>query len=174
MRPSTPAPVRDVTTPALSTLSTLSTMSTTPTIAPPGWYMDPARPEQPRFWDGYQFPDRGVTVCPDGHEAPVSAVFCPECGAAVGAVPLGVLTGHAYSRRRDDHQDQVPAPGAGRTSDLSVRAAPGRAFSVHRGVRRRIARAGADVRALLRRRWSVPRPKVFRDTPVRFAPATRD
>ncbi len=147
---------------------------TTPTIAPPGWYVHPGRPQEPRFWDGYQFPDQGVTVCPDGHEAAQSAVFCPGCGAAVGAVPLEALTAHAYRRRRDDHAGQGRLRGAVASNDPAPQARPGRLFSARRGARRQIARAGAGLRRLVLSRLSAAAPKVVRDTPGRFVPATRD
>jgi hypothetical protein len=65
----------------------------TPTLAPPGWYTDDSRGGEPRFWDGYQFPDEQVTVCPAGHQAPMSALFCPECGRAPGPARLATLVG---------------------------------------------------------------------------------
>jgi Protein of unknown function (DUF2510) len=70
-----------------------------PTVAPPGWYLDPNTPGRARYWDGYGYPDQGVTVCADAHEAPLSAVFCPECGLPVGVVKLESLTGRPVERR---------------------------------------------------------------------------
>jgi hypothetical protein len=132
----------------------------TPTMAPPGWYVDPSRPDQPRFWDGYQFRDQGVTICPDGHEAPMSAVFCPDCGAAVGAVRLAALTA-ATPRRRDD---LVPSP------TLPERApgnSPGRSprrRAARSHLRRHIERLSDSVRQLLGLWLTGPRSAARRDT----------
>jgi hypothetical protein len=57
-------------------------------LSPPGWYVDPLDPERWRYWDGYGFPDQGVTLCPLDHEVPTSAVFCPTCGLAAGICEL--------------------------------------------------------------------------------------
>ena len=82
----------------------------TPTLAPPGWYEDVSRPGRPRFWDGYQFPDEQVTICPAGHQTPMSAIFCPHCGQVPGPTRLTTLTGQD---RSPGAETSVTTAGAG-------------------------------------------------------------
>lgn len=142
----------------------------TQTMAPPGWYVDPSRPDQPRFWDGYQFRDQGVTICVAGHESPMNAIFCPECGAAVGAVPLAALTGHPQRRRQDDQPPQVPVPGGDRGGAAEPALQGGKA----RGrVRYQLARAGGGVGHLLTLRLPRPRRNATASSTGLLLPGTR-
>jgi len=83
----------------------------TPTLAPPGWYEDVSRPGRPRFWDGYQFPDEQVTICPAGHETAMSAMFCPDCGQVPGPSRLNLLAGQDSRPGADTRRTSVTAPG---------------------------------------------------------------